>query len=173
VSDVDDERHRVADTLAAVGPDAPTNAGAWTAHDVAAHVVSLDRGIGVPTLFIGRSLVARGIRVNDLTRRWPKLAERSFARTKSKGFEWAIAALCTPSPKLLLRPSVRAVSLFEVWAHHEDVRRPSAIERDEHPDLTEVIAWLRRYGKVASVPDGPPEDVAYWLAGRAGGPRPV
>lgn len=170
---IDEERRRFADTLERVGPDAPTNAGEWTAHDVAAHVVSLDRGVGLPVLFVGRSLVARGVRLNDLVRRSPRLSERSFASTKKKGFEWAVAQLRTPSPALLLRPSVRTVGLFEVWAHHEDVRRPNGIPRDAHPDLTDVIAWLERYGRIDAVPEGPDHDVAYWLAGRDGGPRPI
>ena len=168
---IDEERRRFADTLERVGPDAPTNAGTWTAHDVAAHVVSLDRGLGLPVLFIGRSLVARGVRLNDLA---PKVvADRAIAGMKRKGFAWAIDALRRPSPTLLLRPSVRTVGLFEVWAHHEDVRRPNGIERAAHPDLTAVIAWLQRYGRIDEVPAGPDHDVAYWLAGREGGPRPV
>jgi len=107
------ERRRFADTLEHVGPDAPTNAGEWTAHDVAAHVVSLDRGAGGPT-FIGRSIVARGVRLNDLLRRRPQIAERGFASTKAKGFDWAVAKLREPAPSLLERASVRAVGLFEV-----------------------------------------------------------
>lgn len=172
MSAIDDERARFAETLERIGPDASTNAGAWTAHDVAAHVVSLDRGAGVAT-FIGRSLVTRGVRLNDLLRRRPHLADRSFASTKRRGFAWAIERLRLPSPWLLERPSLRAVGLFEAWTHHEDVRRPNGIPRDEHPDLTEVIAWLRRYGRIDEVPDGPAHDVAYWLAGRDGGPSPV
>ena len=170
MNDIDAERRRFADTLERVGPDAPTNAGAWTAHDVAAHVLSLDRMGGVPT-FIGRSIVARGVRLND---RVPaSLADRSIAVVKRKGFDWAVAQLRTPSPALLLRPSVRAVGLFEVWTHHEDVRRRNGLPRDDHPDLTEVIAWLQRYGRIDEVRQGPQHDVAYWLAGRDGGPRPV
>lgn len=169
---IDQERQRFADTLARVGPDAPTNIEGWTAHDVAAHVVSID-GFGGVMTFIGRALVTRGVRLNDLVRRRPSLAERSFAPSKRKGFDWAVAQLRRPSPALLLRPSVRAVGLFEVWTHHEDVRRPNGVPRDEHPDLSEVIEWLRRYGRIHDVPDGPQHEVAYWLAGRDGGPRPV
>ncbi|MGH9287560.1 MAG: maleylpyruvate isomerase family mycothiol-dependent enzyme [Acidimicrobiales bacterium] len=138
-SAIDEERQRFAETLEAVGPDAPTNAGAWTAHDVAAHVVSLDRLAGVPTYF-GRLLVGRGVRLNDLVRRRPQLSERALNAEKRRGFDATIAHLREPSPSLLLRPSVRAVGLFEVWAHHEDVRRPNGLPRDDHPDLDEVIA---------------------------------
>jgi len=170
VNDIDEERRRFADTLELVGPDAPTNAGAWTAHDVAAHVLSLDR-LGGAATFVGRSVVARGVRLND---RVPQsFADRALGAVKRRGFEWAIAQLRRPSPWLLTRRSVHAVGLFEVWTHHEDVRRPNGIPRDAHPDLTPVIEWLRRYGRITEVPDGPPHDVAYWLAGRDGGPRPV
>lgn len=169
---IDEERSRFADTLERVGPDAPTNAGSWTALDVAAHVLSLDRLAGVST-FVGRSIVARGVRLNDLVRRRPKLTEISFTSEKRRGVEWAIAQLRTPSPALLVRPSVRAVGLFEVWTHHEDVRRANGVPRDAHPDLTEVIEFLQRYGRIHELPDGPQHDVAYWLAGRDGGPRPV
>lgn len=167
---IDEERARLADTLVLVGPDAPTNAGAWTAHDVAAHVLSIE-GSARYTTFVGRSIVARGIRLND---RVPQaVADLGIARMKRRGFDWAVARLRMPSPSVLARPSVRAVTLFEVWAHHEDVRRPNGLSRDTHPDLSEVIAWLRRYGDIDDVPEGPPHEVAYWLAGRVGGPRPI
>lgn len=169
---IDDERKRFATTLEAVGPDAPTNAGAWSAHDVAAHVVSLDRFGGVPT-YIGRVIVTRGVRLNDVVRRYPHLADRALETEKRRGFDATIAALREPPPRLLLRPAVRVVGIFEVWAHHEDVRRPNGIHRDGHPNLDDVIDWLRRYSRVEAVPDGPPHDVAYWLAGREGGPRPM
>lgn len=169
---IDDERRRFADTLETVGPDAPTNAGHWSAHEVAAHVVSLDRYAGIPT-FIGRAIVGRGVRLNDVARRRPELAERAIEREKQRGFEETIASLRQPTSWLLGRRLVRAVGLFEVWAHHEDVRRPNGVPRDRHPDLADVITWLRGYSKVTTEPDGPPHDVAYWLAGRDGGPRPI
>jgi hypothetical protein len=144
---IDRERALFADTLAVVGPDALT--------------------------FIGRALVTRGVRLNDITRRRPQLAARSMESKKRRGFEATIASLRKPSPALLRRRVVRTVGLFEVWAHHEDVRRPNGLPRDTHPDLTDVIAWLHRYSKVTAEPDGPPYDVGYWLAGRQGGPRPI
>ena len=169
---IDDERQLFATTLESVGPDAPTNAGNWTAHDVAAHVVSLDRLAGVAT-FLGRMLVAHRLRLNDLARRRPQLSQRAIDSEKKQGFEAVVAQLRQPPPWLLMRRPVRAVGLFEVWAHHEDVRRPNGLEREHHPDLDDVIEWLRRYSRIDRVPDGPPHEVAYWLAGREGGPRPI
>jgi len=169
---VDEERRRFADTLVRVGPDAPTNAGDWTAFDLAAHVVSLDQLGGLPT-FVGRALVARGVRLNDLVRDRPVYADRILGRQKRRGFDALVAALRRPSPWLLRRRSLLPVGLFEVWTHHEDVRRRNDLARDDHPDLTEVIAFLRRYGRIDDVPPGEQHDIAYWLAGRDGGPRPV
>lgn len=169
---IDEERKRFAETLKVVGPDAPTTVDGWTAHDIAAHVTSLDRFAGVPT-YLGRMLVARGVRLNDLARRRPQLTQRAIDAEKRRGFDATIARLRQPSPRLLLQAPVRAVGLFEVWAHHEDVRRANGFERDAHPALGDVIAWLRRYSRIDAVPEGPPHDVAYWLAGREGGPRPV
>src|SRR5437899_12120794 len=63
------ERHVFADTLSSVGPDAPTLCGSWTAVDVAFHVVSLDRLSGLPT-FVGRTIVSRGVRLNDVVGRF-------------------------------------------------------------------------------------------------------
>ncbi|MGH9014353.1 MAG: maleylpyruvate isomerase N-terminal domain-containing protein [Acidimicrobiia bacterium] len=60
-----EERADFADTLEAVGPDAPTLCGPWTSGDVAAHVASLDRLAGAPT-FVGRFVVSRlGLRLNE------------------------------------------------------------------------------------------------------------
>jgi uncharacterized protein (TIGR03085 family) len=138
------EREVFADTLSQIGPDAPTLAGDWTAAAVAAHVVSLDRAAGVPT-FVGRSIVTRSaIRLNDAAGRFADAGARS---TRRRGFDWAIEQLRSPPPRLLLRPSVAAVGLFEVFVHHEDVRRGSGRweERRAPDELRVVIPWLLRY----------------------------
>lgn len=140
---IDRERKRFVDTLEAVGPGAATDIVEWTALDIAAHVASHDRLRGVPT-FLARMLVARGVRLGDLARRAPQLTERALTAEKRRGFELILARLRRPSPPLLIHPLVRTIGLFEVWAHHEDVRRPNGIDRHDHPPLEEVIAWLRR-----------------------------
>ena len=179
---IDLERRAFADTLERVEPDAPTLAGAWTAADVAAHVVSLDRLGGVPT-FLGRSLVARGVPLNNLVQRRPQIAERGMAPAKKRGYEWAIARLREPSPPLLLRPSVLTVGIFEIWVHHEDVRRPNLQPATTSPDLSAVIPWLLRYGTndievvatdgrrwgdpdADAVVTGTVPELVMWLAGR-------
>lgn len=135
---IDNERRWFATTLEAVGPDAATNAGAWSARCRYPSRV-LDRFAGVPT-YIGRAIVTSGVRLNDIVRRHPQLANREMETEKRRGFDATIAALREPSPRLLLRPTVRVVGLFEVWAHHEDVRRPNGIDRERPPELDDVIA---------------------------------
>ena len=184
---IDDERRAFADTLAATALDAPTLAGSWTASDVAAHVVSLDRFGGVPT-FLGRTIVSRfAIRLNDVAGRY---ADRGMASTKRRGPDWAIRRLREAPPSLLLRPSMRAVGLFEVFVHHEDVRRGAgpAASRPAPAGLHDAIGWLLRYQRaplsgrrlvvragdrehVAGdgeevVVEGDAGEVVLWLAGR-------
>jgi len=184
------ERRAFADALEAVGPAAPTLAEPWTAEDVAAHVVSLDRFGGVPT-FLGRSIVARrAIRLNDGAGRFAAGGIRAVRR---RGFDRIVAHLRDEPPPLLVRPSVAAVGLFEVLVHHEDVRRTNQLPpRPGVPDgldgLDDVIGWLLRYHRTR-LPDvtlravaggidhsigGGPEvtvtgdavEVVVWLAGR-------
>ena len=167
---IDEERRSFARTLERVMPESPTLAGAWTAHDLAVHVASNDGWLRVPA-FAGRWLIAHGVRLRQPQR----AADKVIEHRRRRGYDWAIEQLRRPSPALLARPSVATITLFEVWTHHEDVRRVNGIERERHPDLSGVIEWLRRYGRFneADIPEGPQEEVAYWLAGRDGGPRRV
>src|SRR5207248_1602646 len=105
------------------------------------------------------------------------------------GFEWALRRLERPTPGLLLRPAVLPVSVFEVFVHHEDVRRANDMEpRDPGIDVVPSIEWLLRYhrrrlGDVTvriALPDGrehtggtgertvvvagPPAEALLWLA---------
>lgn len=83
------------------------------------------------------------------------------------------------------------VSVFEIFVHHEEVRRPNNLPRDaEAPDLVPCIEWLLRYhrrllgesGLRVVLPDGlelrgggsgstvtlqgTADEVVIWLAGR-------
>lgn len=181
-----EERQAFAETLRSVGQDAPTLAGSWTAHDVAAHVVSLDLLGGVPT-FVGRTIVKRGLRVNDVAGRF---ADRGLRASKRRGFDWAIEHLEQNPPRLLLRSSIAPIGLFEIFVHHEDVRRadPGAQLRVVPHGLADVLPWLLRYhrrllqdvrlvvrtpvgdhaegtGAVVNI-EGPVGEVVLWLAGR-------
>lgn len=182
------ERTELARTLRTVGPDAPTLAGDWKARDIAAHVAGTEQFRGAPT-FIGRWLVARhGVRLNE---RFPRLTALEHQRSRRRGFEWSLRRIERPGPALLVRPSVAAVTLFELFVHHEDVRRPNGIARvDAEPDVLSAIEWLlgyqaRRLGSTGLrivLPGrreirgggraetltvrGEPSEVLLWLAGR-------
>jgi uncharacterized protein (TIGR03085 family) len=139
------ERRAMADTVEAVGADAPTLCGTWTAADVAAHVVSLDRGRGLTT-FVGRLLVSRyTLRLNLPALRFPAVADASIRRARRRGVSWTVARLREPPPPLLARPSVAVVGLFEVWVHHQDVARANGGAPVTAPDLSAVMPWLLRY----------------------------
>lgn len=180
------ERRAFAETLRTVGPHAATLIEEWTAHDIAAHVISLDQLAGLPT-FLARVAVANGIRLNDVAGRF---ADRSIRRPKRHGFDWAVEQLDRAPPSLLLRDSVATVGMFEVFVHHEDVRRAS-LDRRPRPspeELSPVVEWLLRYhrrlvqgvelvirtplgenaigtGPIVTL-EGPVEEVVLWLAGR-------
>jgi hypothetical protein len=153
-------------------------------------VAATEQVHGMPT-FLGRSLVAGlGLRLNDAFKPIMAIDRRRFRR---HGFEWALARLERPGPALLARASVLPVSIFEIFVHHEDVRRPNNIDRaDPMPDLVGSIEWLLRYHRrplanrgvrivlsgglelrgggdadVMTV-SGDPGEVLLWLAGRNG-----
>lgn len=159
------ERRALAATLRIVGPDAPTLVEGWTARDLAAHVAATEQLHGIPT-FVGRTFVARiAVRLNDPFRATMAL-DRRFRR---HGWDWCVRRLEGDGPGLLARPSVVAVSIFETFVHHEDVRRASGIARPSpEPDLAPSIAWLRRYQRIdpRTAITGPPAEVLLFLAGR-------
>jgi len=182
------ERHALAATLRAVGSGAPTLIPGWTASDLAAHVAATEQQRGLPT-FVGRIAVARwGWRLNDTFRAIMAIDRRRFGR---HGFDWALRRLEAPGPRLLERPSLLPVSLFEILVHHEDVRRANSLERTcPVPDVIPSLRWLLRYHRrllrdlsvVVDLPgqaqlrggngskvvpiSGEPADVLLWLAGR-------
>lgn len=137
------ERAALAATLRSVGPEAPTLVPDWAAADLAAHLAATEKHRGLPT-FLGRQLVTRfGLRLNDTFRGAMDLDRRRFTR---RGFDWAVARIERDGPALLARPSVLPVSVFEVFVHHEDVRRPNDVDRTvEMPHLVPTIRWLLRY----------------------------
>jgi uncharacterized protein (TIGR03083 family) len=162
---LDAERATLADTVASVGADAPTTCGGWTAGDVAAHVVSLERFGGLTT-FLGRSLVARGVRLND---RVPSsAATRAIGAVRRGGDAAVLADLRSRSPALLTRPSVAHIGIFEVWTHHEDIRAANGLERRPAPEARErILTWLTRYQRTeADTAASDAAELILWLAGR-------
>lgn len=66
--DIEAERAKLADSLEAVGPQARTGCGDWTAFDLRAHVVAGEWAAGVPAFCI-RTLAARASNFTR-SRRW-------------------------------------------------------------------------------------------------------
>lgn len=138
-AEVESERAALADSLTATGPLAPTACRAWTAFDLAAHLVSEERAGGVVTS-VARSLVVRGIRVTD-----PKGIARSVHRERRHGFEALVERLRQQIPRLLLRQSIAPLTLFEYWTHHDDLAVPNGLDHDAAPHLYHAIPPLVRY----------------------------
>ena len=129
--DVEAERAAVAESLSAVGPLARTACGDWTAFDLAAHLVSAER-LSVLT-FVLRSLAVRGVSGSTASRAAysavarPEAVEMVMRCERRHGFETLIDRLRRPSPRLLLRPQVAPVTLFEFWMHHDDLAGPNGL----------------------------------------------
>ena len=187
------ERQAFRSTLVEVGPDAPSLIEGWTAADVAAHVLGGEQAAGVP-VFVARLLIARGVDFRGFNR--SAAVERSTTRQRqrmaARGVDWLVDRFRRPPPKLFLRRSVAPLSLFEVWVHHEDVRRANGRRADtarNHPALADCFDFLARYlrkalegttvlvhadGHTATLGSGPERvtvrgpvgEAVLWLAGR-------
>jgi uncharacterized protein (TIGR03083 family) len=138
--EVEAERAMLADSLEALGPDAPAGCGDWTALDLAAHVVAADRAAGTLAFCI-RVLAARGVQFHPK----PQVVASAINRERRDGYPAVIARLRQRSPRLLLAPAVAASSLFEVWMHHDDLATTNGLAHDAPNHLAEAIPSLIRY----------------------------
>ena len=107
-----EERDGICDTLIALGPDQPTLCVGWTTHDMITHLVLRER----------RPDAAAGI----LLRPFSGHTDRVMAQMASQPFEELVAAFRNGPPLW----SVFAIpvlgdraNMFELYVHHEDVRR--------------------------------------------------
>ena len=166
--DIVHEHQLVAEVLEVVGPDAPAGVGAWTAADLAAHLYSQVAAGGLP-VFAGRCLIAAWVRLTAIS---GSSTDRVIAHYRRKGFSRAVASLRSGPPRLLLRSRVAPVSLFEVWMHHDDLRRANDLEPPSEPaSLDQALEFALRYQRKVlgsermdrSRPNG---DLLRWLAGR-------
>jgi uncharacterized protein (TIGR03085 family) len=107
------ERIELCDLLDELGPCVPTLLKAWTAHDLAAHLVLREHD-----LVAGPCLVLPGAFQRFAERRRARLAER-------EDFTWLVARIRSGPPVGFFRLTwVRALAnLNEFFVHHEDVRR--------------------------------------------------
>jgi uncharacterized protein (TIGR03083 family) len=135
------ERQALRQTLMEVGPDAPTACGDWRTTELAIHVAIGELRGGWPTVPF-RMMVNRGIRIDRLA----GVNTGALRAYRRRGFDWAIERLARRPPRAHLRGRVVAVSLLEVWAHHEDVLDANDVGRcDSGVDLAPVVDVLRRY----------------------------
>lgn len=141
--DIRDERARLAATLAAAGPDATTLVGAWRARDLASHIATQDRLFGVPAFFARSFVRITGLRLTAAYRDRPLVGLLINGRTKS--WNKSLEILRRPAPDLVVRARIAPITLWELIVHHEDVRRPNGLSREDVPDLDAVLTWLLVY----------------------------
>ncbi|MFF2950800.1 TIGR03085 family metal-binding protein [Kitasatospora sp. NPDC057965] len=106
------ERHRLAELLAAAGPDAPTLCAGWSTRDLAAHLVIRER----------RPDAAAGIRVGPLAG-WTHRVQESYA---DRPYEELVRMFRSGPPVLSLfsLPGAdEAANTVEYYVHAEDVAR--------------------------------------------------
>ena len=130
------ERAALVDTMRAVGPDAPTLCGDWTARDLAAHLILRER----------RPDAAAGILISRMAgytaRKQRELSDRT---------EWpellTLVASGPPlySPLKLLDPVVNTTEMF---IHHEDVRRAGSDWQPRQLD-SDLATALRKQIRLA------------------------
>lgn len=105
-----EERHALVDTLADVGPDAPTLCGDWTTRDLAAHLVLRERRLDAAPGILLPPLAGHTARVQAALARRPYPELLDAVRTGPP--VW--------SPLWLFDAQA---NLGEMFVHHEDVRR--------------------------------------------------
>jgi uncharacterized protein (TIGR03085 family) len=118
------ERDGISDTLLELGPDEPTLCVGWTTRDMAAHLVLRER----------RPDAAAGIVVRPLSGHTSnvmrEVAEQPFhelvATFRSGPPWWSVFAIPVVGDRL---------NLFELYVHHEDIRRA---QTDWHPRPTDI-----------------------------------
>jgi uncharacterized protein (TIGR03085 family) len=134
------ERAALADSLKAVGPDAPTLCTGWTARDLTAHLLLRER----------HPIAAVGIVVGPLAgyaeRRQKAIASRDYADLLK---ELRNPPVWSPTSNPL---TDETFNVMEMYIHHEDVRRvqPGWRPRAIDPGLSEAL-WtvVRRTSRLA------------------------
>lgn len=134
-----DERRKLCDLMAQVGPDALTLCTGWTTRDLAAHLVlrevRLDAagGILLPSLARYTARVQR-----DIARRpWPELVNQ----LRGGPPWWSLFSLLGLGDK---------INLIEYFVHHEDVRRaqpgwePRPVDSRRAGALWNLLGWAAR-----------------------------
>lgn len=127
------ERHAFADTLADVGPDAPTLCTGWTAHDLLAHIVVRERRPDSTPGLLLRPFAGHAERTRVAYR------DRYDHATLVEMFRGPPWWSLTGNPVL-----AELVNAQEFFIHHEDVRRAGPDWRPRTlPDALEKTLWTR------------------------------
>jgi uncharacterized protein (TIGR03085 family) len=176
------ERHALCDTMAAVGPDAPTLCTGWLTADLAAHLLAREkRPDAAPGVVLGGPFAKHTQRVMD--------------GYKAKGYDVMLSELRQGPPKWMRAGPLAKANVGENWIHHEDVRRANGQgPRPRDPAISEIL-WgslalaavlarrkLEGAGLVLKAADGrertvkagealvtvrgQPDELALWMAGR-------
>ena len=140
------ERLALCDLVLAVGEDAPTLCGEWTAKDLVVHLLVREYD----------PVAAAGLVVPPLAR----VTELQMARKGRQDFAVLVERLRRRGPTLFsLRPVDKVLNTLEYYVHHEDVRRaqPGWTPRDL-PLEDEDAIWsaLKVYGRGLVRPAGVP-----------------
>ncbi|WP_406114045.1 TIGR03085 family metal-binding protein [Kitasatospora purpeofusca] len=106
------ERHRLAELLAAAGPDAPTLCAGWTTRDLAAHLVIRER----------RPDAAAGIGIGPLAG-WTRRVQESYAGRPYEELVRMFRAGPPPFSLFSLPGADEAGNTVEYYVHAEDVAR--------------------------------------------------
>lgn len=134
------ERQALVEALLAAGPTAPTLCEGWTAHDLAAHLVTRERRPDAPSIPVIPFTVRRAesVRRQYLERPFPELVE--LVRTGP------------PRLSLFALPGVDArANLGEHFVHCEDVRRgapgwqPRELPHDLEQALWRMLAAMAKF----------------------------
>lgn len=133
------ERLALCDLFAELGPVAPTLIEGWSAHDLAAHIVSRERD-----LIAGPCIVLPGP--------FRRLAEKRRAGlAQSKDFAWLVARIRSGPPVGFFRIGwVRSLpNLNEFFVHHEDLRRANGLGSRTLTPALDTALWrnVRRSGR--------------------------
>ncbi len=126
------ERHALCDTALAVGPDAPTLCGDWTARDLVAHLLVRENSMWG----------AAGITFSPME----GLTERAMARASRKPFPEMVKKLYDPGLTPYRLPGVeRLTNTLEYFVHHEDLRRaepgwePRSLDAADEDELWKLL----------------------------------
>ena len=131
------ERHALCQTALAVGPDAPTLCGDWSARELVAHLLVRENS----------ALGAAGIAFSPMS----GLTERAMARAARAPYAAMVEKLHDPGLTPYRLPGVeRLTNTLEYFVHHEDLRRaqpgwePRALPLEDEDELWKLIKGAAR-----------------------------